>query len=55
MERFFVELCKEIFGENFDLNLLERAVRDTNLNYGGLSYDGSRVVFINGSFDPWYS
>ncbi len=55
MFRFYIQQCKDIFGDNFDLNLLEDAVQNTNVNYGGYDYEGSRVVFINGEIDPWHA
>lgn len=45
--------CKDIFGDAFNVTLLENAVNDTNTNYGGYNYQGSRVVFVNGQIDPW--
>ena len=50
---FFIEQCKDIFGDNFDLDLLQQDVDETNTNYGGYDYEGSRVVFVNGQIDPW--
>ncbi|CAF0704571.1 unnamed protein product [Brachionus calyciflorus] len=52
---FYINQCKDIFGSEYDLNLLQRAVRDTNTNYGGYTYEGSRVVFVNGEIDPWHA
>ena len=37
------------------MGLLESAIIDTNLNYGGLEYGGTRVVFVHGNVDPWYT
>jgi len=52
---FFVKQCQDIFGSKFDLKLLEESVFDTNSNYGGYDYEGSRVVFVNGNIDPWHA
>ena len=50
---FYVKQCKDIFGDAFNLDLLKKAVNDTNTNYGGYDYQASRVVFVNGQIDPW--
>jgi hypothetical protein len=52
---FYVKQCKDIFGPNFTLDLLNEAIDDTNANYGGYTYEGSNVVFVNGQIDPWYA
>ena len=30
------------------------AIKKTNDFYGGLSYTGERVIFVNGDIDPWH-
>ena len=50
---FFVKKCKDIFGDQFNQDLLNESVYNTNVNYGGYNYAGSRVVFVNGEVDPW--
>lgn len=52
---FFVQQCQDIFGQDFNLNLLRDAIDNTNINYGGYNYQGSRVVFVNGKVDPWHA
>ncbi|CAF1056141.1 unnamed protein product [Brachionus calyciflorus] len=52
---FYINQCKDIFGDDYDSNLLEKGIRDTNTNYGGYTYEGSRVVFLNGEIDPWHA
>lgn len=47
--------CQDIFGDAFDLDLLKDSVKNTNINYGGYDYQGSRVVFVNGQIDPWHA
>ena len=42
---FYVQQCKDIFGDNFDLELLNDSIYNTNINYGGYDYEGTRVVF----------
>ena len=53
--RFYIKQCKDIFGDKFDFELLKQAITDTNTNYGGYDYQGSRVVFVNGNIDPWHA
>ena len=52
---FYINQCKDIFGDKFSVELLEQAIVDTNTNYGGYDYEGSRVVFVNGNIDPWHA
>lgn len=51
--RYYIDQCQDVFGANFSMGLLESAITDTNLNYGGLEYGGTRVVFVHGNVDPW--
>ncbi|XP_076916489.1 putative serine protease EDA2 [Bidens hawaiensis] len=46
--RYHLDLCKNVFGEG-----VYPAVDDTNLYYGGTDIAGSKIVFTNGSQDPW--
>jgi hypothetical protein len=46
-------MCADVFGKAFDLKFIREAIADTNTNYGGFSYEGTRVVFVNGDIDPW--
>jgi hypothetical protein len=50
-----VKQCKDIFGDNFTPELLDDSVKNTNINYGGYDYEGSRVMFVNGEIDPWHA
>lgn len=52
---FYIKQCKDIFGDKFDLDLLKQSIADTNTNYGGYDYEGTRVVFVNGNIDPWHA
>jgi hypothetical protein len=53
--RFYIKQCKDIFGDAFTEALLDDSVKNTNINYGGYDYEGSRVVFVNGQIDPWHA
>lgn len=48
-----IRMCQDVFDDEFNLNFVEKAVNKTNMNFGGLDYKGSRVVFVNGDVDPW--
>ncbi|KAJ0464103.1 putative peptidase S28, alpha/Beta hydrolase [Helianthus annuus] len=44
-DRYHLDLCKNVFGEG--------VYPVTNLYYGGTDIAGSKIVFTNGSQDPW--
>lgn len=46
--RYNLDLCKNVFGEGVYPDVFM-----TNLYYGGTSIAASRIVFTNGSQDPW--
>ncbi|KMZ68132.1 Serine carboxypeptidase S28 family protein [Zostera marina] len=46
--QYHLDLCKNVFGE-----ILYPDVNMTNLYYGGTRIAGSKIVFTNGSQDPW--
>lgn len=52
---FFVDQCKDIYQSEFSKGFIEKAVRRTNINYGSLNLEVSRVVFVHGSIDPWHA
>jgi len=52
---FSIRQCGDIFGPKFNLDLLQRAIDRTNTIYGGLALKLDRVVFPNGSIDPWHA
>jgi hypothetical protein len=45
----------EVFGTKFNSDSIAYAVDNTNTNYGGYNYQGSRVLFVNGEIDPWHA
>ncbi|KAI7728815.1 hypothetical protein M8C21_022637 [Ambrosia artemisiifolia] len=47
-DRYHLDLCKNVFGEG-----VYPVVDSTNLYYGGTDIAGSKIVFTNGSQDPW--
>ncbi|KAK3224268.1 hypothetical protein Dsin_011293 [Dipteronia sinensis] len=46
--RYHLDLCKNVFGEG-----IYPEVDMTNLYYGGTKITGSKIIFTNGSQDPW--
>ncbi|KAL2906715.1 putative serine protease EDA2 [Bienertia sinuspersici] len=46
--RYHLDLCKNVFGDG-----VYPKVDETNLYYGGTKIAGSKIVFTNGSQDPW--
>ncbi|KAI5581401.1 hypothetical protein POPTR_007G015400v4 [Populus trichocarpa] len=46
--RYHLDLCKKVFGEG-----IYPEVDKTNIYYGGTNMAGSKIVFTNGSQDPW--
>ncbi|KAH9662854.1 prolyl carboxypeptidase like protein [Citrus sinensis] len=45
---YHLDLCKNVFGEG-----IYPDVDSTNIYYGGTKIAGSKIVFTNGSQDPW--
>uniref|UniRef100_A0A803PFK9 B box-type domain-containing protein n=1 Tax=Cannabis sativa TaxID=3483 RepID=A0A803PFK9_CANSA len=46
--RYHLDLCRNIFGEG-----IYPDVAGTNINYGGTKIGGTKIIFTNGSEDPW--
>ncbi|XVF17991.1 hypothetical protein REPUB_Repub10bG0173100 [Reevesia pubescens] len=46
--KYHLDLCKNVFGEG-----IYPEVDVTNIYYGGTKIAGSKIVFTNGSQDPW--
>ncbi|TXG59762.1 hypothetical protein EZV62_014335 [Acer yangbiense] len=47
-DRYHLDLCKNVFGEG-----IYPEVDMTNIYYGGTKIAGSKIIFTNGSQDPW--
>ncbi|XP_072428864.1 thymus-specific serine protease [Chiloscyllium punctatum] len=52
--RYKLQQCVDLFGPAFNNSVVADAVEHTNENYGGTNIKGSRIVFPNGSMDPWH-
>ncbi|KAI1701854.1 serine carboxypeptidase s28 domain-containing protein [Ditylenchus destructor] len=51
---YILNLCADVFGEEYNRTRVDAGVKATNLAYGGSdNYNGTNVVFVNGSEDPW--
>lgn len=53
--RFFEQMCTDIYGERFTHDLLDLGVKRTNTMFGGFNMKSRRIVFPNGSVDPWHA
>uniref|UniRef100_A0A0B7A1H0 Serine protease K12H4.7 n=1 Tax=Arion vulgaris TaxID=1028688 RepID=A0A0B7A1H0_9EUPU len=52
---FWTQQCADIFGDSFNLTQIVAAVKRSNIDYGALGIKISRVLFPNGSIDPWHA
>lgn len=52
---FSVQICQDLFGRAFNLPYIRNAVSATNIRYGAKDIRQRRIVFINGSIDPWHA
>ncbi|KAE9606656.1 putative peptidase S28 [Lupinus albus] len=46
--RYHLDLCKNVFGDGVFPDVIA-----TNIYYGGTKIAGSKIIFTNGSQDPW--
>lgn len=44
----------DIFGPKFNQDLIQAGINRTNTNYGGYGMKATKIVFPNGSIDPWH-
>ncbi|XP_018571390.1 putative serine protease F56F10.1 [Anoplophora glabripennis] len=51
---FHISLCEDVFGPQFNLNYMSGQIEKTNTHFGGRDINVRRVVFVQGSSDPWY-
>lgn len=52
---FWTKQCTDIFGAGFNETRIKRGIEWTNDNYGGYSMNQPRIIFPNGSIDPWHA
>uniref|UniRef100_G3U1K1 Serine protease 16 n=1 Tax=Loxodonta africana TaxID=9785 RepID=G3U1K1_LOXAF len=51
---YFVQQCSDFFDPKFNYDSLKKGVKSTNAYYSGFKVTGSKIIFPNGSFDPWH-
>jgi len=49
------QICTDVFGADFGHKMVARSVAATNIEYGGKNLDVDKVVFVQGSIDPWHA
>ncbi|KAI1723581.1 serine carboxypeptidase s28 domain-containing protein [Ditylenchus destructor] len=54
---FYIDMCRDMFGDVFaNRTIIDAKIQYTNDYYGGSdNYNGTNVVFVNGSEDPWHA
>jgi pimeloyl-ACP methyl ester carboxylesterase len=52
---FSVKQCVDLYGSRFNQTFIENAIKATNTNYGAKNIKVSKVIFVNGSIDPWHA
>ncbi|VDI31679.1 Hypothetical predicted protein [Mytilus galloprovincialis] len=52
---FSFEQCVDIFGAKFNADLIQKGINRTNTNYGAYAMNPTKIVFPNGSIDPWHA
>jgi len=50
---YFLSMCKEVYG--IDKSSPAKSVDYTNSYYGGRDVRSNKIVFLNGSVDPWHA
>ena len=50
---FFIDTCTKVYG--IDATSPAKAVDYTNEYYGGLNVAATRIIYTNGSVDPWHA
>lgn len=51
---YFIKQCQDKFSHTITRDTIENAVAETNKYYGSLNDTITKVVFVNGSNDPWH-
>ncbi|XP_071838310.1 putative serine protease K12H4.7 isoform X2 [Apostichopus japonicus] len=51
---FSLQQCLDIYGSKFSQENLEKGISRSNTYYGGYGIQASKVVYPNGSIDPWH-
>ncbi|XP_038049891.1 thymus-specific serine protease-like [Patiria miniata] len=51
---FSLQQCSDIYGKQFNKTTLTQGIARTNTNYGAKGIRATKVIFPNGSIDPWH-
>lgn len=51
---FWVEICSNLYGQEFNRANIEANIKRTNDKYGGLKPNLTNVIFVHGEIDPWH-
>ncbi|VVD02766.1 unnamed protein product [Leptidea sinapis] len=49
-----IRTCQDLFGTKFDKKFITSSIDWTNNYYGGQNIKARRVLFVQGSIDPWH-
>ncbi|XP_006890381.1 PREDICTED: putative serine protease K12H4.7-like [Elephantulus edwardii] len=52
--RYFLKQCYDVFSIETTIPSISRLISATNNFYGGFNITGSKIIFPNGSLDPWH-
>jgi len=52
---FSTRECRDVYGSKYSDEFINKAIDWSNANYGGKNLKVTRVIFINGSIDPWHA
>ncbi|GJQ77977.1 hypothetical protein Trydic_g2338 [Trypoxylus dichotomus] len=52
---FFVNMCTDLFGQDFGNQILDTGIIRTNIFYGSLTPEITKVVSVHGTVDPWHA
>jgi len=53
--KFSIRECQDVYGIQFGEAFLQSRIKWTNANYGAKDIKVSKVIFVNGSIDPWHA
>ncbi|XP_023699734.1 thymus-specific serine protease [Paramormyrops kingsleyae] len=53
--QYFLQQCQDMYDASLNATAIADAVTQTNEFYGGYDVHATRIVFPNGSIDPWHA
>ncbi|KHJ95413.1 hypothetical protein OESDEN_04642 [Oesophagostomum dentatum] len=52
----FTRMCTDLYGSQYTAAAVQKSINRINEFYGGIDfYNGTNVVMLNGSIDPWHA